>query len=173
MGKLLKSKLLSKNVKVRIYRTIILPVILYGCETWALTKVEENRFRVFENRVLRKIYGPKRDEETGEWRKLHNCELHDLYASVNINRIIKSRRLGWAGHVARMGDNRTAARVMRGNPKVRRPLGRPRLRWEDNVKADLAEMRRDGTLWRETAQDRVAWRACVDEAMNFRVPNVI
>ncbi|KAJ4443810.1 hypothetical protein ANN_05591 [Periplaneta americana] len=92
--------LLSKNVKVRIYKTVILPVVLYGCETWTLILREEQRVRVFENKVLRKIFGAKRDEVTGEWRKLHNTELHALYSSPDIIRNIKSRRLRWAGHVA-------------------------------------------------------------------------
>jgi hypothetical protein len=95
---------LSKNVKVKIYKTIILPVVLYGCETWSLTLRGENRLRVFENMVLRRIFGPKRDEVTGEWRKLHSEELHILYSSPNIIRQIKSRRMRWAGHVARMGE---------------------------------------------------------------------
>jgi hypothetical protein len=95
--------LLSKNTKIKIYRTIILPVVLYGCETWSLTLREEHRRRVFENRVLRGIFGLKRDEVTGEWRRLHNEELYDLYSSPNIMRVIKSRRMRWAGHVARMG----------------------------------------------------------------------
>jgi hypothetical protein len=99
---LLSSRLLSKNVKIRIYKTIILSVVLYGCETWCLTLREEHRLGVFENRVQRGIFGPKWDEVTGEWRKLHNEELHDLYSSPNIIRIIKARRLSWAGHVARM-----------------------------------------------------------------------
>ena len=98
----LSSSLLSKNLKIRIYRTIILPVVLYGCETWSLTLREERRLRVFENRVLRRIFGPKRDEVTGEWKKLHNEELNNLY-SPNIVRVIKSRRMRWVGHVARMG----------------------------------------------------------------------
>ena len=106
--KLLSSSLLSKNVKVRIYKTVILPVLLYGCETWTLTLREEYRLRVFENKVLRKIFGAKWDEVTGEWRKLHNTELHALYSSPNIIRNIKSRRLRWAGHVARMGESRNA-----------------------------------------------------------------
>ncbi|KAJ4427675.1 hypothetical protein ANN_25324 [Periplaneta americana] len=109
--KLLSSSLLSKNLKVRIYKTVILPVLLYGCETWTLTLREEHRFRVFENEVLRKIFGAKRDEVTGEWRKLHNTELHALYSSPDIIRNIKSRRLRWAGHVARMGESRNAYRV--------------------------------------------------------------
>jgi hypothetical protein len=99
----LSSRLLPKNVKISIYKTTILAVVLYGCKTWSLTLREEHRLRVFENRVLRRIFGLKRDEVTGEWRKLHNEELHDLYSSPSIIRIIKSRRMIWAGHVARMG----------------------------------------------------------------------
>jgi hypothetical protein len=101
---LLSSRLLSKNVKIRVYRTVTLPVVLYGCESWSLTLREEQRLRVFENRVLRRIFGPKRDEATGEWRRLHNDELNDLYSSPNIIRVIKSRRMRWAGRVARMGE---------------------------------------------------------------------
>ena len=103
MQKLLSSRLLSKNLKIKIYRTIILPLVLYGCETWLLTLREERKPRVFENMVLRRIFGPRRDEVTGEWRRLHNEELNDLYFSPNILRVIKSRRMRWAGHVARMG----------------------------------------------------------------------
>jgi hypothetical protein len=94
-------------LKIRIYKTIILLVLLYGCETWSLILREEHRLRVFENRILRRIFGPKRDEVTGEWRKLHNEELHDLYSSPSIIRIIKLRRVRWAGHVARMGRRET------------------------------------------------------------------
>ena len=93
--------MLSKNIKIKVYRTITLLVVLYGCETWSLTLREKRRLWVFENRVLRRIFGPKRDEVTGKWRKLHNEELDDLYSSPNIIRVIKLRR--WAGHVARMG----------------------------------------------------------------------
>jgi hypothetical protein len=91
---------------VKIYKTIILPVVLYGCETRSLTLREEHRLRVFENRVLRRIFGPKRDEVTGEWRKLHNEEVYNLYSSSDIIRQVKSRRMRWAGHVARMGEAR-------------------------------------------------------------------
>jgi hypothetical protein len=119
--------LLSKNTKIRVYRTIILPVVLYGCETWSLTLREEPRLRVFENRVLR-IFVPKRDEATGEWRRLYNEELKDLYSSPNIIRVIKSRRMRWVGHVAHMGEERGAYRILVGRPEGRRPLGRPRHR---------------------------------------------
>ena len=101
---LLSSGLLSKNLKIKIYRTIILPVVLYECETWSLTLTEERRLRVFENRVSRRVFEPKRDEVTGEWRKLHNEELRDLYSLPNMVRVVKSRRMRWAGHVARMGE---------------------------------------------------------------------
>jgi hypothetical protein len=110
------SRLLSKNLKIRIYKTIILPVVLYGSETWSLTLKEEHRLRVFENRVLRRIFGPKRDEVTGEWSKLHNEELRDLYSSPSIITIIKSRRMRWAGHVARMGEKRNTYRLLVGKP---------------------------------------------------------
>ena len=106
MQNLLSSSLLSKKLKIKIYRTIILPVVLYGCETWSLTLREERRLRVFENRVLRRVFGPKRDEVIGEWRKLHNEELSDLYSLPNIARVVKSRRMRWAGNVARMGGER-------------------------------------------------------------------
>ncbi|KAJ4445915.1 hypothetical protein ANN_12601 [Periplaneta americana] len=124
-----------KNLKVRIYKTVILPVVLYGCETWTLTLREEQRLNVFE-----KIFGAKRDEVTGEWRKLHNAELHALYSSPDMIRNIKSRRLRWAGHVARMGKSINAYRVLVGRPEGKRPLGRPRRRWEDNIKMDLREV---------------------------------
>ncbi|KAJ4429807.1 hypothetical protein ANN_22011 [Periplaneta americana] len=148
----------------------ILPVLLYGCETWTLTLREELRLRVFENKVLRKIFGAKRDEVTGEWRKLHNTELHALYSSPNIIRNLKSRRLRWAGHVARMGESRNAYRVLVGRPEGKRPLGRPRRRWEDNIKMDLREVGCDDRDWINLAQDRDRWRAYVRAAMNLRVP---
>ena len=112
---LLSSRLLSKNLKIKIYRTVILPVVLYGCETWSLTLREERKLRLFENRVLRRIFGPTRDEVTGEWRRLHNEELNDLYPSPNIVRVIKSRRMRWAGHVARMGEVRGCVGSWWGN----------------------------------------------------------
>jgi hypothetical protein len=136
----LSSRLLSRNVKVKIYKTIILPVVLYGCETWPHTLREEYRLWVFENRVLRRIFGPKRDEVTGEWRKLHSEELHNSYSSPDIIREIKSRRMRWAGHVACMGENRKLYKVLVGKAEGKSPLGRPRRRWEDGIRMDLREI---------------------------------
>jgi hypothetical protein len=129
--------LLSKNTKIRVHGTTILPVVLYGRGTWSLILREGQRLRVFENMVLRRIFGPKRAEVTGEWRRLHDKELKDLYSSPNIIWMTKSRRMRWAGHVAHMGEKRGAYRILVGRPDERRPLGRPRHRWEDNIKMDL------------------------------------
>ena len=137
---LLSSSLLSKKLQIKIYRIIILPVVLYGCETWSLTLREERRLRVFENRMLRRVFGPKRDEVTGEWRKLHNEELSNLCSLPNVVRVVNSRRMRWAGHVARMGEGRGVHRVLVGKPEGKRPLGRPRHRWENNIKMDLQEV---------------------------------
>jgi hypothetical protein len=119
---LLSSRLLSRNVKVKICKTIRLPVVLYGCDTWSVTLREEHRLRVSENTVLRRIFGPKRDEVTGEWRKLHNDELYNLYSSTNIIRQIKSRRMRWAGHVAQMGKERRVYKVLVEKSKGKIPL---------------------------------------------------
>jgi hypothetical protein len=127
---------------------------LYGRETWSLTLIEDRRLRVFENRVLRRIFGPKRDKVTGEWRKLHNEELNNLYPSPNIVRVIKSRRMRWAGHVARMGEGRGVHRVLVEKPEGRRPLRRPRRRWENNIRMDLRKMGCGCVDWMELAQDR-------------------
>jgi hypothetical protein len=136
---LLSSRLLSRNLKVKIYKTIILPVVLYECETWSVTIREEHRLRVFENRVLRRIFGPKRDNVMGERRKLHSGELHILYSSPDIIRQIKSRKMRWAGHVACMEERRNVYRVLVGMPEGKRPLEGPRCRWEDGIKMDLRE----------------------------------
>jgi len=156
--------------KIKIFRTIILPVVMYGCETWSLTLREELRLRGFENRVLRRILGPKRDEVTGEWRKLHNEELNDLYSSPNTLRVIKSRRMRWAGYVARMGERRGVYRFSVGKREGKRTLGRPRRRWEDNIKMDLQEVGCGCGDWIELAQDNDRWRALVNAVMDLRVP---
>jgi hypothetical protein len=123
---------------------------------------------VFENRVLRRIFGPKRVEVTGEWRRLHNEELNGLYSSPNI-RVIKLRTMRWTGHVAHISEGRGAYRILVGRREGRRPLGRPRRRWEDNVKMDL-QVGWGGMDWIDMAQDRDRWRALVNAVMNLRVP---
>jgi hypothetical protein len=165
---LLSSRLISKNLKIKICKTVILSAVLYGCKTWSLTLREEHRLRVFENRVL-KIFGPKR-EEGGSWRKLHNDELHSLYSSPNIVRVIKSRRMRWAGHVARMGEGSGVYRALVRKPEGKRPLGRPRRRWEDNIKMDLREIGIDVSNWIQLVQDRVQLWAFVNTMMNLRIP---
>jgi hypothetical protein len=125
---------------------------------------------VFENRVLRRIFGAKRDGVTGEWIRLHNEELNDLYSSPNIIRVIKSRRMMWTGHGVRMGKGRGEYRILLGRPEEKRPLGRPRRRWEDNIKMDLQEVGWGGMDWIDMAQDRDGWRALVSAVMNLRVP---
>jgi hypothetical protein len=132
----------------------VLPVVLYGCETWFLTLREKHKLRVFENKVLRRIFGPKSDGVTGGWRKLHNEELHNLYSLPSIIRIIKSRRMMWAGHVAQIGEKRSVCRLLVGNPEGKRPLGRPRCRWIDNIKMDLLEIGLSVVDWIGLAQDR-------------------
>jgi len=120
--------------------------------------------------VLKRIFGPKRDEVTGEWRKLHIEELNDLYCSPNIFRVIKSRRMRWARHVARMGERRGVYRVLVGKPEGKRQLGRPRLRWEDNIKMGLQVVECVSMDWIELVQYRDRWRKLVNVIMNLRVP---
>jgi hypothetical protein len=119
--------------------------------------------------LLRRVFGPKRDEVTGEWRKLHNEELIDLYSIPNILRVVKSRRMRWAGHVARMGEKRGVHRLLVGKPKGKRPLGRPRRRWEDNIEMEFQEVGGGRGDWMELAQDRDGWRALVSTVKNLRV----
>jgi hypothetical protein len=155
-------------MKVRIYKTIILPVVLYGCETWSLTVREEHKLRVFENRVLR-IFRPKSYGVTGGWRKLYNEELHNLYASPSITRIIRSRRMKWAGHVARMRE-KNVYMLLVGKSEGKRPLGRPRSSWMENINMDLLEIGVNVVDWIGLAQDRCSWRALVNSVMNLLVP---
>jgi hypothetical protein len=137
-----------------------------GAKLGLLTFRAEYRLRVFENRVLRRIFGPRRDEVTGDRRKLHNDELHNLYSSPNIIRMINSRRMRWAGHVARTGEPRNAYKILVGKPEGNRPLGRPRCRWM-NIKMDLGEIGWESRDWIELAQDRDRWRALLNTVMNL------
>ena len=147
---LLSSSLLAKKyIKIKTYRNIILPVFLYGCETWSLT-MRESRLRLFENWVLRRIFGLKRDEVTGEWRKLHNEELNDVFCSLKIIRVIKSREMRWADHV----ELYTGFWWGTPAPEGKRTLGRPSHRWDDNIKIDLQEVGCEGMDWFDLAQDR-------------------
>jgi hypothetical protein len=138
-----------------------------------LTRKDKNiailTLRVFENRILRRIFGPKRDEVTGEWRKLHNEELHNLYSSPDNIRQFKSRRMRWAGHVARMGEERLMYKVLVGKPEGTRPLGRPSRRWEDGIRMDLREIGLGSVDWIRLAQDRDRWRAVLRAVMNLQV----
>jgi hypothetical protein len=166
---LLSSGLLSKNTKIRVYRTVVLPVVLYGCETWSLTLREEQRLRVFENRVLRRIFWPKMDEATGEWRRLHNEELNDLYSLQNIIRVIKWRRTRWAGHVARMGQREVHIGFWWGELSEGDHLGDSGVDGRIVLKS-IFKTWDGGINWIELAQDRELWRAVVKAVMNLRVP---
>jgi len=128
------------------------------------------KLRVFENMILRRIFGQKWDQVTGEWRRLHNKELNDLHSSPNIVRVIKSRRMRWAGHEARMGEERGVYRVLLGKPEGMRPMGRPRRRWVDNIRMDLQEVGCGYMDWIRLAQDRDRWRTLASAVMNLRVP---
>jgi hypothetical protein len=146
----------------------VLPVVLYGYETGSLTLREEHRLRVFENRVLRRICGPKRNKVTGGWRKLHNEELHNLYSSPSKIRMIKSRRMRWSRNVARMG--RRGMHIECWWESEKRPLGRPRRKWVDKIKMDLREIGWGGMDWIDLTQDTDQWMALVNTVMNLRVP---
>jgi hypothetical protein len=143
--------LLSKKLKIKTYRNIILPVVLYGCETWSHTLKEKLRLSGLEKNVLKKIFGPKKDKLTGEWGTLQYEEPNGLYSSPNTIQMIKLRRMRWEGHVACMGESRGAQRVLVGKQEGKRQLGRPRYRWEDNIQMDLHEVGWGGMDWSHLA----------------------
>jgi hypothetical protein len=146
---------------------LVVVFVLYECETWSLTLREERKLRVFENRVLRRLFGPKSDELTGEWRTLHNDELSDLTQYCAGGKIEKNVMGGACGAY---GEGRGVHRFLVGKPEGKRPLGRPRRRWDDNIKIDIQEVGGGCGDWMELAQDRGIWRALVSTVMNFRVP---
>jgi hypothetical protein len=160
----------KKNIYIKIQRTVIMHIVLYGCETWLLILREERRLRIFKNRVLRRISGRKRDTVTGEWRKLHIDELNDLYFSPNIFRVIKSKRIRWTGHVARMGDRRGTYGVLVVKSEGKRPLRRSRHGWENNIKIDVQEVGCEGMDWIDLSKDRDRWWSLVNVIMNLRFP---
>ena len=160
----------TKNLQIKMYRTVILPVVVYGCETWLVTLKEECRLRVSENNVLRRIVWHKRNEVTEEWIELHNEELNNLYSSSNIVRVIKSRRMKLVGHVVHMGERRGIYRVLVEKPEGKRQLGIPRPRWKDNIEMDLEEVGCGGMDWIELVHDRDSWWSLVNVVMNLQVP---
>ena len=165
-----KSRQLSKVTKTHIYATIIRPILIYGSETWRLTKLQESRISVFERSVLRRIWGPIMDAETGELRRLHNHELVERTRIPCVANVMRAQRLRWAGHVARMDEQRAPPQVMEGNPRGRRPLGRPRKRWRVNLREDLQLMNVTQEDWQQQAQDRSRWRQMVRAAKEHPGP---
>jgi hypothetical protein len=156
LTKILSSRTISRRMKERLYTSLIRPVVLYGSETWPIRKMDEHKFMIFERKVLRKINGPVKDEITGEWRRRKNIELEILYSNADIVEVIRSRRLRWAGHAWR-SQNPLLHAVMEQNPIGKRPLGRPRMRWEDVVKKDVERLG-GCSNWRMLALDREGWK---------------
>jgi len=165
------SRLLSKNLKIKIYKTIILPVVLCGCETWSFTLRYEHRLTIYENRILRREFEPER-HANGEWRRLYNEKLNDLYRSPNIVRMIKSRGLRWADHVARILEGRSSLKIIISGPTTtgNRPLRIPRIRCEDSFRMNFKEIRINSRNWVDSAQDWDYGGALVNAALILRVP---
>ena len=171
LTKVFNSNILSRRTKVRAYAVIVRPVLTYGCETWRLTKDLERKLEVFENGILRKICGPVFDAGIGQWRRRHNYELREMTEVPLITSIIMAQRLRWAGHVARADEDRLISKIARGQPEGRRPTGRPRMRWSDNVKKDMMKLGVDGpTEWWDIALDRGRWKLLVTAAKSHGGP---
>ena len=164
---LFRSRSVSHATKIQLYSCVIRPIATYSCETWTLTKRQEAQLDVFQNSILRKIYGPVFDEEEGAWRVRHNAELYRRSRLPLLSSYVRSMRLRWAGHVARMDETEPCRQVVEGLPEGRRPVGRPRLRWRDNVISDLRLLGVDNPdEWIQLAQDHRRWRALVLAAKN-------
>ena len=171
MSKVLNSSILSRRTRLKAYRTIIRPILTYGCETWRLTKDLERKLEVFENGILRRICGPVWDIELGQWRRRHNRELREMTSMPLIISIIMAQRLRWAGHVARAEEDRLISLVTTRQPEGSRPPGRPCMRWSDNVKQDLGKLQVDNSGgWWDIARDRDRWRLLVAAAMSHMGP---
>ena len=162
---LLISNALSRNTKITIYKTLIRPIVLYGSETWSTTKRDEALLQTFENKVLRRIFGPIRDTQSGEWKRRSNKDIHDLFKSPLITGIMKANRLQWLGHIERMEDNRETKLAYTQEINDRRPRGRPRRRWRDNIHTDLQAL--GITNWQEKVNQRDEWRRLVSAAKNL------
>ena len=169
----MKSRNISRRTKLRIYNIIIRPTVLYGCETWTLTKERMRKLEVFENGILRRITGPIYDAETNQWQRRHNTDIRNLTDQPYIQDIIRSRRLQWAGDWARMNEDRVPKIAMNGAVQGTRPVGRPRIRWSDNIKRDVQEITPNVDNWQEVAEDREMWRGLVVAARGLmaREPN--
>jgi hypothetical protein len=157
---MLKSKIISRRSKLQMYKTLTRPVLTYGAETWTLMAVEENAVRRFERKVLRKVYGPVVDK--GVWRARYNNELCKLMGGEDIVRFIKAQRILWLGHMERMDETAMPKRVLKGKLYATRRIGRPRIRWLEDVTTDLGRMGIKG--WMEKARNRDQWRRIVEEA---------
>jgi hypothetical protein len=160
-GKVMKTRAINKNLKLQIYKTIIRPVVTYGCETWTLTHQNEQRLRIFERKILRKIFGPVINDD-GTWRIRRNDELNELIRSADIVRFIKSKRIAWIGHVMRMEETRMPKRLLEWKPMGRRIRGRPRKRWLEDIEDDIHTMGIRG--WRKMSNERTEWKTITEKA---------
>ncbi|CAH2100132.1 unnamed protein product [Euphydryas editha] len=156
----LRSKLLSRSIKLLLYKTLLRPILTYGSECWVLSKKDENSLLVFERKILRRIFGAVMENE--RWRTRYNHELYQMYDEPNVIKTIKIGRLRWAGHVLRMDEARVPKRLLEGRPEGRRSRGRPKLRWLDGVEQDIKIL--GVTSWRRKASNRSDWRALLDQA---------
>ena len=165
---IMKSRNISRRTKVRVYNTVIRPTVLYGCETWTLTKERIRKLEVFENGILRRILGPTFNPETNQWERRHNEDIRRITGQPLLSDVVRVRHLRWAGHCARMNNQQLPKITMNGTVRGRRPVGRPRYRWIDNVRKDVQEVAPDLMNWQDAAQDRRLWRGVAKAVMGPR-----